>query len=301
MLAQASVYSTASQLLSSLLNIDLCAAQFHRVATYYGEQIDPILEANHTEYIPQLQPSKAPDDITYVMVDGSMVLTRKDKWKEIKLARLFKASQNIEIQPNRKEVMSNVYVSHLGSVNKFLPKVERHLSLIDTSKKVFIADGAAWIWKWVEDNYPGSTQILDYYHAVEKIGEVARHQYKNIKARKKWLDEQKELLMEDKVYEVIGNMKKMRVTNNQAREARQQAMRYYETHEDRMLYKTYKERGLLIGSGPIESAHRNVIQQRAKLSGQRWSIEGLQAVINLRCYNQSNSWKLIDNLIKLAA
>jgi hypothetical protein len=28
-------------------------------------------------------------------------------------------------------------------------------------------------------------------------------------------------------------------------------------------------RGLLIGSGPIESAHRNVIQQRMKLAGQR--------------------------------
>ncbi len=68
-----------------------------------------------------------------------------------------------------------------------------------------------------------------------------------------------------------------------------------------MSYKTYKNKGLLIGSGPIEAAHRNVIQQRLKLSGQKWSIKGANAVANLRCYNKSNSWELIDQIIKLAA
>ncbi len=68
-----------------------------------------------------------------------------------------------------------------------------------------------------------------------------------------------------------------------------------------MLYKTYKDKGLLIGSGPIEAAHRNVIQQRLKLSGQKWSIKGAQAIANLRCYQKSCAWNIIDDLIKLAA
>ena len=96
----------------------------------------------------------------------------------MKLARLFHESQNVDIQKNRNEIVKSVYVSHLGSVDEFCPKLERHLATIKT-RKVFIADGAKWIWNWVEDNYPGSTQILDYYHAVEKIENIARLHFRD--------------------------------------------------------------------------------------------------------------------------
>ena len=51
---------------------------------------------------------------------------------------------------------------------------------------------------------------------------------------------------------------------------------YLQANRDRMDYKTYCERGLLIGSEAIESAHRTVMQQRLKRAGQRWSIDGAQ-------------------------
>ena len=61
---------------------------------------------------------------------------------------------------------------------------------------------------------------------------------------------------------------------------------------------------MLIGSGAIEAAHRDVIQKRLKLSGQRWTIKGAQQIINLRTYKKSNNWKQIKELIinqKIAA
>lgn len=299
MLAQSVVFDEASQLLNRLLKIDLSAKQFQLVSERYGSEIDPIIEANHTEYIPKLKKAKS-DEYCYVMVDGSMVFTREDKWKENKLARIFYDSQVIDIQHNRKEVMDTIYVSHLGGVDRFLPKVERHISLVK-GRKVFIADGAKWIWNWVEDNYPGAIQILDYYHAIEKIEELAKHQFIDKTKRRKWLNVQKELLMDDGVNQVIKNIKKLRIKNELCQRLKEISIKYYEQHEDRMLYKTYKEKGLLIGSGPIEAAHRNVIQQRLKLSGQRWSIKGAQGIANLRCYEKSGAWDIIENLIKLAA
>jgi hypothetical protein len=65
-------------------------------------------------------------------------------------------------------------------------------------------------------------------------------------------------------------------------------------------YKTYRDAGLLIGSGPVEAAHRSVIQQRMKLSGQKWSIKGAQAIANLRCYKYSGAWNMIENVVKVA-
>lgn len=49
-----------------------------------------------------------------------------------------------------------------------------------------------------------------------------------------------------------------------------------------MDYPKSIKQGLLIGSGVIEATHRNVTQKRLKLSGQRWSIDGAQNIINLR-------------------
>ena len=54
---------------------------------------------------------------------------------------------------------------------------------------------------------------------------------------------------------------------------RRSLLTYFENNKDRMCYKIYQEKGYLIGSGAIESAHRTVVQARMKRSGQRWSIK----------------------------
>jgi phytoene/squalene synthetase len=43
-----------------------------------------------------------------------------------------------------------------------------------------------------------------------------------------------------------------------------------------MQYHIFKEKGLQIGSEAIESAHKDVLQKRPKLSGKRWTKLGLQ-------------------------
>ena len=64
-----------------------------------------------------------------------------------------------------------------------------------------------------------------------------------------------------------------------------------------MRYKDYLGKGWLIGSGPMESAHRTVIQQRMKLSGQRWTLRGAQQMANLRVAQKSGNWRAVKNLI----
>ena len=75
---------------------------------------------------------------------------------------------------------------------------------------------------------------------------------------------------------------------------------YYTTHSKRMRYKCFREKGLLIGSGPIESAHR-IFQQRFKLSGQHWTKEGLQKTIQLKAVYESDLWGKVTDIAKKAA
>ena len=62
-----------------------------------------------------------------------------------------------------------------------------------------------------------------------------------------------------------------------------------------MQYATYAEKGWPIGSGVIEAACKSVVKQRMCRSGQRWSIKGGQAILNLRSIAKSDRWNSFWN------
>ena len=298
LLGQSVVYEEASELVDEMMGIEICAPQIQRVCTHYGNTIDCLVKANCGSVIPRLEAGKKQDKV-YIMVDGSMIYTRDQGWRELKLGRLFHESQVVNIQPGRREVMESVYVSHLGSVEEFFPKFERHLT--GYTDKVIIGDGAKWIWNWADDNYPGAIQILDFYHAKEKLVLFAKAQYEDEQDRLNWVEQQTQKLLDNGLEQVLLSLRSSRARTSEAKLAKQKAIDYYVEHDDRMQYKTYRQQGLMIGSGPIEAAHRSVIQQRMKLSGQKWSVNGAQAIANLRCYKHSDAWDMVKTIIAAAA
>jgi hypothetical protein len=283
-LGQSRVFEeAASQLLKELIGLETSAIQIQRVSEYYGGQLDGAVNRNITTCIAKLDqndPGGSKDSSTYVMIDGSMVFTREEKRKEMKLARIFKQDSITKMSECRTEIRKSVYVSHLGGVDAFFPKLERHMS--GYKNLVIIGDGARWIWNWAESNYPGAVQILDFFHVKEKFVLLSKQLIKE-QDRQQWVKDYIDLILNDQVEQVIQKIKNLRCTNNEAKEMRQKTINYCIEHEDRMLYKTYRDKGLLIGSGPVEAAHRSVLQTRMKLSGQKWSIIGANAIANLRC------------------
>ena len=218
LVGQSVVYEEGCKLFDRLMGITTVAPQIQRVCMHYGSAIDPLVKSNCEAVIPRLD-NKDVKDSLYVMVDGCMLYTRDDGWKELKLGRLFYGNQVVDIHKNRREVMNSLYVSHLGSVDDFFPKFERHL--VDCNNKVIIGDGAKWIWNWAEDNYPGALQILDFYHAKEKLVIFARHQFKEEKLRLEWLEGQSKKLLNNQLEEVLLNLKACRARNGEAKLAKQ--------------------------------------------------------------------------------
>ena len=95
---------------------------------------------------------------------------------------------------------------------------------------------------------------------------------------------------------VIKNVEKLKSKHKEARNL----ITYYTKNMERMDYAQYKKIGIgLIGSGAIESAHRTVIQERMKLSGQRWTKKGAQNMLNLRVTNNNKQWSKITDLTKI--
>ncbi|MCP4054853.1 MAG: hypothetical protein GY739_17785 [Mesoflavibacter sp.] len=300
-LGQQLVFEEASKMLEVMKGVQVNPKQIERVCHHYGGIIEDQLQDEIEAGGSKNYNSNEKEQIHYVMTDGAMFLTREEGWKEIKMARIFKKEDNVHINQGRKIITKSNYVAHLGSHKEFFPKLEYS---IDTLKSlVFIGDGAKWIWNWANDLYPDSIQILDYYHAAEHLHEFAGIYFSSPDKCKKWASKQKEKLMEDKVEQVIKTIKNLPTVKAtlKVKKTKKNLMQYLQNNKKRMLYKTFKEKGLLIGSGAIESAHRHVLQQRLKLSGQRWTKPGIQQLANLRVAYKSNEWGEIVELVKNVA
>ena len=76
---------------------------------------------------------------------------------------------------------------------------------------------------------------------------------------------------------------------------------YLTSNKQGINYKTYLDDNLFIGSGAMESANKEVIQKRMKLSGQRWTLKEAQQVVNLRIKLKNNEWDKLVSQIKMAA
>ena len=302
LLSQDCVFEEAEQMFAEFLGISVSAKQIQRVSEHYGDKLEESEEDYREESQSVPVVSTASQEAVYVTVDGSMVYTREESWKEMKVGRIYSESSRVALQATRTEVTDSLYVCTFGSNKDFFKKFEPYIE--PYRHKVFIADGAKWIWNWVEDFYGDSVQILDFFHAVEKLGDYSKLACKDEAERRRWLDLQKQRLKADEVEKVIEELKETASKTSDSSEkgkTLQDVIRYYENNMERMKYGSFIKKGYIIGSGAIESAHRNVIQQRLKLSGQRWSIPGAQRIANLRAYRKSNRWGNVIEQIKRAA
>lgn len=281
-------------ILEKFIDIQVSASQVYLVTDCYGKAAEK--EVNICR---SLEPVKK-EEVLYVEADGSMLLTRDEGWKEVKVGRMFTSGSCIDPNGKLSWIRHSQYAAHLGNNKDFTKQMD---TLIESYGKlgkrlVFIADGGTWIKNWIEDAFPEAVSILDYYHVCEHLHSFANVAFSDDTKRNKWTDKQKELLLESKVTTVIKNIKRQ---NKESKEGLL-LINYYTNNAYRMNYKWYKNVGAgLIGSGAIESAHRTVVQKRMKQSGQRWSNKGAQNMLNLRVLSMNNQWDKVVALIKNAA
>lgn len=285
-------------MLNKLLRTRTNDTQVFRQTSAMGEQAGHLLEEQ-----PPRPASEESGQRVYAQVDGSMILTREEKWKETKLGRLFHETAIYEESPKRGWIKHSDYVAHLGDHEAFEEKMSR---LVDPyagldESLVFVTDGAKWIAAWISSEYPKATQVLDFYHAMEHLGEFAKAHFEERLERDYWIEENRVRLKEKGVREVIQTIKQLKVESKAGKEEKKKLLTYYRKNAYRMDYPKYLEQGLLIGSGAIEAAHRTLIQRRMKLSGQRWSKEGAQKMLDLRALHMSGRWHQIVNVLRRAA
>lgn len=285
------------------------ASQAYRLIHHYG--CGPEVEGSLREPLQEaeMKPGAGCDEkaaVVYAMFDGGM-LPYDEGHCEVKVGRVFLGSQVVPQGPaiegvtNRNRVLNSEYLMREGHYTSFTAHFGGLLGAYKQAHPggglAFITDGATWMQDWVAEKYPGATHILDFWHAYERLCNFGAVLWRCPKARRKGLDAWKATLLDGGAEEIIRELEGYRAhARKRVVDAVGPLLVYLEGKKHRMRYDEYLRQGYMIGSGAIESAVRSVMQQRCKLSGQRWG-NGAQAVLNIRAVYLSGKGARMEKFI----
>ena len=148
------------------------------------------------------------------------------------------------------------------------------------ARQVILGDGAKWIWNMATEHFPDAIQIVDRFHAKERIIEAAKAVYgARNDLQEQWTKARWDELDGGKLDDLIAAFNPHVSTHDEARKCQA----YLQRNRPRLDYPKFEAAGLVTATGIIESGCKTVIGQRLKQSGMHWTVEGADAIIALRC------------------
>lgn len=287
--------------LKTLLNIDVSVTLISNIVTRFGSKL-------HSDYYKKSRRTYAIEnketnvDVLYVEADGAMTPLWGDKcreYKENKLGIVFNNKDIVhKITKNDHETCKVIHKKFVSSIAEGVEPFKKMLFAAavekgyhSAKKIVFLCDGASWLMKLRDEYFPNAIQILDWYHAVEHLWETGEKLFEGNKDKmKQWAEPLQELLWNGKVKDVIKLIEKQALGSTKYQTELYKLRGYYVSHSNFMKYDKYREQGLFIGSGIIESANKYIVSQRLKQSGMIWSKVGADSMIWARCKYFEGYW-----------
>jgi len=159
---------------------------------------------------------------------------------------------------------------------------------------VCLMDGDASLWRRQKHWLPEAKQILDLYHALERLWTAAHcFHAEGSEEAEAFVEDRLMRILAGEVGRVIGGLKQM-ITKRGLRGSRRKRLEsvitYFENNRQFMKYDEYLKAGYPIGSGVVEGACRHLVKDRMELTGMRWRLEGAQAMLDLRAVYLNDRW-----------
>jgi hypothetical protein len=330
-LAVVAPYPLAAQLAGLLLGVKVNAMGVWRATQRLGEaaaRYSEQLSQYHADDRSEGAPTQNAPPAVVLSVDACMLgmqvrphrrrrtgdeplpplpVVEEGHFRDVKTGVLLLPSERVETSPGRRSVVRRFLVSCLGDADAIFQRVYgqlRELGWVGArTVVVIVGDGAEWIWNRTK-LYVNRCEILDFWHALEHAWAFARVRYgEGSKQADRWVRQIGKDLRAGKVLEVIARLERLSPPTLQAQESLRTLIGYYREHAARMRYDEYLRLGYGIGSGAVESAHKQVIHARLRQAGMRWSETGARRLLALRLLLLNDDWKTLDRLrmVSLAA
>ena len=307
-------YETASTLFGRLTGIPVSSERMHAFTHQVAEGLSVVEVAPSREEIVrrvgQVAAGRFRRPVLVLGIDGAYVPSRPEsargrrpgqaryrarrarwrhEWREAKGLRFYLLDGERIVH-----VLSWHQVQNEQELGEALQQV-KDAGLIpeDAVRLCVVCDGAEWIWKHVQALFPHARQVLDYYHCAEYLHKVARAQYGQTVQALEWVEATLTRLYMGKMGTILGGLRRMQPTSDEARKAIDNCWVYLNAHRGRTAYGTLRRGGYPLGSGGMESANKFICHVRLKRSGAWWYEANSNQMLALRCAKYNGTFEQV--------
>lgn len=230
----------------------------------------------------QLRPYGKAERIVAVAFDGVMFSTREG-YKEARVGVVYEPDWGCARTPEAEVGLRKEYFATTGSRASLVQEVcLRALARAAGAVVPVICDGSALDWVELDPYLPHRVEILDLYHVLERVAEIAKLLQADAAAASAWRAEMKQELLTFGPRKLLEALRKWEPGDEAGQEGKRVQLAYFERQQERMRYPEYLRRGYPIGSGAVEGACKHVVADRFGRSGMRWKPETADPVMRVR-------------------
>ena len=284
-------YSPAGKKLSAALGFGVSSTAVQNNTEKTGNRLD------HHPFgsIPDKKQSE-PCDLMIVEIDGTMSPRIREEEgisgrESLKQPTEYKECNVIAIEKSRKGAVDRWVGAQYGNragFERYVGHTGIKMGQLQANRVAFIADGAKHNWDIQLTTFPGSVGILDYYHALEHLGDFC-DLYTKRQVGKQAYARWRTMLYEGGILQVLEDMKGVLYTQISDPDEAVKHINYYTNNISRMEYDLYRKQGYPIGSGLVEGQCKLVVNRRFKGNGMRWKSSDNEAVLDVRLAMLNNT------------
>jgi len=296
-------YNIASSLLKTIAGVEICPKTIwnwvQRAGRQVMEKLKSELENLNNEHKPEQENIDPEISLLPMLIGGDGVLVPfrpksgtaegKTVWREVKtgiisriMEKTTKKGKKISVTVRRRLTAVLGDITELQSRLWLLSLKE---GILNAETIVWLSDGGRGFWGLFKNIYSKSAQgILDFYHAAQNLWKGAKAMFDGrTKNAREWFEKARHNLRAGNSTKVLDEIKKNSENiEGESRKISENLYTYLKEHKNHIEYDKYKDSGLPIGSGMVESACKWLIQQRFKCVGMRWSEDGFNHLLHLR-------------------
>lgn len=225
-----------------------------------------------------------------------MVLIREEGWKEAKLTTISEVEVRPAAERPAKEgagsrragdplvklkghsYQAGVWDADTMALHQYAEGLRRGIDRCQRLSSV--NDGAPWIERITDLNFPEAVQIVDWHHAEGRLWKVSKAVFgERSPEGKGWVEERLDHLWSGEVKKVEAALEELDLGQERWPDEVRQAPGYFAGNRKRMRYDEFRTEGYPIGSGTVESGINTVIHHRMKRPGRGWERSNGQAML----------------------
>jgi len=233
-----------------------------------------------------------------VSADGSFVHLTSGEWREVKSVAVgefetVRSTQGVA-EAVKAQKLSYFTRSYRAREFEYFALAELARRGVDKAQTVVaVTDGAEWLQSFIDYHCPKAVRIIDFAHALGYVAEAGRAVWgEGTEAFKSWFARCAHQLKHKPPQRTLAELRLLqpKAKRDEQTAALDSAQHYLQRRLEMIDYPYFQSRGYPIGSGSVESAHKQVVQRRFKQAGMRWAPQNVDPLLALRDLICNKRW-----------